>query len=81
MNNPINLGNIKASGGYISAEKDSLFEDIKLIKGEGPFLLLLFSVDFHDIDVDVVEKIRVEFNTIARREEDHNFIFFLLLLP
>ena len=80
LNNPINFRNVKTSRSDVSTEKYSLFEHIKFIKGERPFLLLLFAMNFHYINIDVVQEIRVEFDAVAGGEEDHHFLFLLLLL-
>lgn len=45
----------------------------------GAFLLLLFAVDVHDADIDIIQQIGEELDAIAGGEEDHDLLVLLFL--
>lgn len=79
LNNPIYLRNIKSSCCHISTKKHSFFQLPKLMESSWTLLLLLLTMDIHNTNINIIEQIRVEFNTITRRKENH-YLFVLLLL-
>jgi hypothetical protein len=78
LDNPVNFWKVKSTLGYIRAKQNTSFGLAKFEVGGGPFLLLLFTVDVLDGNIDVVEEIGVELHCIARRHEDHYLFLHVL---
>ena len=65
LNDPIDLREVKASLGNVSAQKNASLGLAELKVGRSTLLLFLFSVNVLDWHVDVIEEIRVVFDSIA----------------
>lgn len=66
LHNPVDLRNIQTPGSHIGTEKYALLKLPKFIESGRSFGLLLLAVDVHNTNVDVIEKVRVKFNAVAR---------------
>ena len=78
LNDPVNLGEIKASLSDICAQKDSCFSLTEFEVSGCSLLLLLLAMDVLDRDVDVVEQIRVELDRVAAGHENHDLLLHVL---
>jgi len=76
--NPINVREIEASLSYISAEKNSSFSLAKFKISRSSLLLFLLSMNVLDWDVNVIQKVTVEFDSITARHEDHYLLLEVL---
>jgi hypothetical protein len=82
LDDPINIGEVKSSLCYISAQQDSFLQirNINYICLTvfkiccGSFLLFLFAMNVFDWNINIIEEVRVEFYSIARRHEHHNLL-------
>lgn len=65
LDDPVHLREIKTTLSHISAKQNASVSLAELKVGRRALLLFLFSVDILYRDVDIIEKIRVEFDSIA----------------
>ena len=78
LDDPINFREIKTTLRNISAQKYAFLSLTELEIGGCALLLLLFAVNVLDRNIDIVEQIRVELDSVAARHEDHDLFLEVL---
>ena len=79
LDNPVDGGDIETSGSNVRADKGSLLGVAELEEGVCALLLLLFAVEIENLEIDVLQKLRVVLDTVAGREEDDDLLLLHLL--
>src|SRR5262249_23708123 len=76
LDDPVDGRDVQSAGRHVRAQQDSGLCIAKLEKGGRSLVLLLFAVQIENGDVNVIQQLRIKFDSIARGKEDDN-----LLLP
>ena len=79
LNNPINIWEIKTSLRNVGAKKDACFGLGEFEICGCPLLLLLFSMNVFNRDVNIVKEIAVKLDRVTARHKDHNLFLQILL--
>ena len=69
LDDPVDRRDIEAARRDVGAEQGARALRTELKKRRGSLLLLLTAVDINHWDIDVVEKLRMKLDRIARRKE------------
>jgi hypothetical protein len=72
LDDPVYVWDVEASGCHISAQQSAALGFAEIEEGGCALGLLLFAVDVHNMNVDVIEQLAVEFDTVAAAEEHHD---------
>lgn len=79
LNDPVNIWEVETSLCNICAQEDTSLSLAELKVGRSTLLLLLFTMNVLNWDVNVVQEIRIELDCIARGHEDHDLLLQVLL--
>ena len=79
LDDPIDVREVESSLRYIRAKENTSLGLGELKVGRGSLLLLLFAVNILDGNINVIEKVTVEFDCVAARHEYHNLLFHIFL--
>ena len=78
LNNPINVGEVKASLSNISAKKNSSLGLAEFKVSRSSLLLFLLAMNVLYWNINVVQKVTVEFDGIAAWHENHYLLLKIL---
>ena len=79
LDDPVDGGNVEATGGNVRADEGALGGVAELEEGVGALLLLLLAVEIEHLEIDVLQEFRVVLDRVAGREEDDDLLLLHLL--
>lgn len=71
LDDPIDARNVQTSRRHVRTAQNPLLLFTKLEKGRSPLLLFQLTVNLQNRQINVAEKVGVEFHGVAGGEEDH----------
>ena len=80
LDDALDAVDVQAPGGDVGAQQHAALRLAELEEGRGALVLFLVAVDVHDLHVDVVEQLGMEFYRVARRKEHHHLLLCLACL-
>lgn len=79
LHDPVNLGNVETASRNVGADQGALLGVAELEEGVCSLLLLLLAVQVEHLQINVLQKLAVVLDRVARREEDDDLLLGHLL--